>query len=135
MTRRRVHQLIMKCAEPGCDQLAHFHEYDRREDYLKAYERYSKTPQYCTRHERKSEVLTPGNLEVTWHDELFCKNADPEKYARIQDQNFWFRADGSYGSGVFHGEHWQAWAKEFPRGTKIVVDVVARAILPEKELL
>jgi len=133
MARHKLH-LVIPCSEPGCNDAAWRFEFDDNKEYAETYREYSKRPQYCSRHKNKSEVLTPQNTEVQWHGELTAKNADPKRYPSIQDKNFWYDQDGGYGSGVIHGEHWSAWAQEFPIGTRIVIDVVARAILPDKEL-
>lgn len=107
MGRRLPSYTSFPCAEPGCTEHGRY-EYTSRKDYDRIYKTYGINWR-CHRHTNKSSWLTPEHLsnEVTL-------TVDERPYGR-----FWTGIENGYA----HGTGFNAYADEFPPGTKLIVSV------------
>lgn len=112
------------CSHPGCKECGFF-GYDTRAEQRDGDLRRHKTPWRCNRHTNAEKVLTPKNLS---HSTSRVLVATPGE-GIISDHLFWHDGD-HLGSGFAFGDAFKAWAKDFPPGTKLIVESTARIELP-----
>lgn len=120
----RSKTVSFRCGHEGCGEVGHFSYRNAREDGRRLMLRYDGGKWRCTRHGvDAAEVLTPTN---TFREVVLVSRGDP----RLPGHLFWEREGKECGaSGFTYGNGWQAWTKDFPEGTRLVVRVTAE--LPE----
>lgn len=116
------HYLTVHCSEPDCIEVK-VSQYSNKRDYREGYKRHTGIWK-CSRHYRPERVLSVNNpvrrTEIT--------ASQSERYPNLEEL-FW-HGDG-FTSGYIHGVGWNAFADDFPPGTKIVVE--ATLVLPQEE--
>jgi hypothetical protein len=117
----RKYTTTVRCAEPGCNECGHF-GFDTKRDQRES--KVSSKPWWCSRHTNREGVLGMNNLTFT---ATKTYEAIPSKLQLLEGKLFW---NGT--NGYAHGDGWKAWAKDFPPGTKIVMNVSAQVVLPAK---
>lgn len=109
----RTQVTTLQCVEPGCREVGRY-AYDNRKDYERIHRTYS--PYKCFRHSNKATWLTP------------------EDRSRTTELTVAARSHGLYfepiSNGYTHGPGFNAYASEFPAGTRIIV--TATALLPDE---
>lgn len=113
--------LRVTCHKLGCHEIGRF-SYGDKKDYRDGYLRHNGS-WMCIRHSDESKVLLPSNLQTTRKRELTVVSI-----ASISGQHFWDSKNG-----FASGDCFRAWAKDFPVGTKLVMESTARIILPGDE--
>lgn len=119
-----------ECAEEGCREVS-WREFDRRSEQAEAYRTQAKHPWKCSRHREPEKNLRPENPETSYvlvASKLpFESRTNPEK--KWLDGLFWVPEDGRRsGSGYEYGPGFNAYAEDFPEGTKLIV--TARVEVP-----
>lgn len=118
MSARNPHILRVKCAKEGCCEISRF-AYDTKPEYSEGYKRLHGNWR-CSRHSQEEKVLTLERLQSNYEKEfVVVVRAD------IGGKHFW---NGS--NGFASGDAFKAWAKDFPAGTKLIVESTARIVLP-----
>lgn len=111
---RRKYYLRKRCAHPGCCESANY-EYDTQHEYLKS--SMHKREWRCTRHSDPDALLSAENTERA------------EVLTATESGNHLYWHDGErLGSGLALGPGFKAFAKDFPKGTRLIV--TARIELP-----
>lgn len=118
----------VKCGQPGCGEYTFF-RYENKKDSIENY-KYRKDWK-CTRHTKPNEVLTVENLTINL-EKKFVALPSEDTVLKNTDHKFWWSND-KIGSGFVSGTGYKAWAKDFPKGTKLIVKVTAEIILPKND--
>jgi hypothetical protein len=127
MARRGVlHRDV--CAQPGCNETS-FTQFDTQRDYREFLQRRNaRGDKYrCQRHRDPNANLRPDNLTTTHvvtATVAYGFNGEP------LDGLYWYPEGGKTGSGFTFGPGFNAYAEDFPEGTKLVV--TARIEIPER---
>jgi hypothetical protein len=116
--RRRKPTRRLRCATQPCGEVAYW-EFDNQRDYVAHAKRV--TEWRCLRHEHPGKVLGLNNLKTEW---LSDPALPSERYPNIDRADLFFG-----GSGFLHGDGYNAYASDFPVGTRI--RVTAEVLLPE----
>lgn len=143
MARREYHVRI-GCAQKGCGETQHFYP-TTRADEARIYAGNDKSPWKCNRHAQPEENLRPGNEETVqvlvatrvkrkldrW-EAAYRQPVDCDPGYAWLDGLFWCPEGGpQHGSGFEFGPGFNAYASEFPEGTRLVV--AARIEYPAQE--
>ena len=115
----RKYTTSVRCAEPGCNAYGHF-GFDTKRDQCES--KVSSKPYWCSRHTNREGILGMNNLAFT---ATKTYEAIPSKIQGLKGQLFWNNSNG-----FACGDGWKAWAKDFPLGTKIIMNVSAQVVLP-----
>jgi hypothetical protein len=118
----RKYTLVANCGAEGCRESA-FYGYSTQKEYGADYMKYVFRREWrCVRHANPEKYLTPENMGTE-----VVLTATPGD-GSIADHMFWH--DGSrLGSGYTYGPGFNAHARNFPPGTRLVI--TARIELPE----
>jgi hypothetical protein len=124
---KRKINLKIHCQHPECKELK-WHEFSSQKEMRKSYEYAHQDNWYCQRHNG-----TNLNLENLYKTDVTTLYAEKSKQYPKLDQLFW-REDkkDDVGSGFRYGDIWNAYAFDFPEGTKLVVSTTVQIILPDK---
>lgn len=118
MSAKNPHILRVTCAKQGCCEIGRF-AYDTKPEYSEGYKRHNGI-WLCSRHSQEHKVLTLENLETNYEKEFVVVARED-----IGGQHFW-----NGGNGFASGDAFKAWAKDFPVGTRLVVNSTAKITLP-----
>ena len=102
---------VHTCTKDGCDR----REW-KRDEFL------GKGPFLCSRHLLPERVLSQENRERTG---VLTAASYPSGNGM-----FWMKADGLASTGYESGPDWNAYADDFPPGTRLII--TARIELPEE---
>lgn len=130
--RERTH--TTRCTEDGCKEYT-LHGYTTEREYREIIQRQQAKPWKCSRHENPTRNLRPGN-ETTEQVLVATRVAVspvpgfPNEPERWLPGLYWRPEDGRTGSGFTHGPGFNAYASDFPEGTRLVV--TTRIEMPEE---
>lgn len=113
--------LTVHCCESDCDEVRVF-QYPNKRDYSEGYKRHTGIWK-CARHYKPERVLSIDN--PTMRTEIVAAKSD--RYLDLEEL-FWH--GDCFTSGYVHGVGWNAFADDFPPGTKIIVE--ATLVLPRE---
>lgn len=118
--------ITVVCSEDDCHEFEHF-SYPNKTEVREARQRWAKKPYRCVRHLSPNTVLSPENLTRTHVLTAFEGARESRRWEHV------WRVDeaASSGSGYERGPGFQAFAKDFPPGTRLIV--TARVELPGGE--
>lgn len=121
LTMRTGHREV--CQHPGCHESQHYEFSSQRE--LQSWLR-KRPPFFCIRHNPNGHNLQPDSPERTVTEVLTVE--------AVGDLGHFFRRpDAAEVAGGFkYGNDWNAFAADFPIGTKIVVTTQIQVILPQE---
>lgn len=116
------YRLVRQCAHDGCRETS-FYTYATQREYREGVERYANTEWFCSRHAGK-------NLNATSEPRITeqCITCVPSEVPILDGKHFW-----DTGSGFAFGDTWNAYAEDFPVGTKIVVRTTVEVVLPSSD--
>ena len=118
---KRDYRLQRRCDHDGCDEHCTY-AYSNRKDFNEAQARYISEPWHCKRHHPNGKNIKPESETRTIEKIVECKTSG---YENLKEMHFW---DGS--NGFAHGDEWNAYAEDFPIGTKIITRTTIEVILP-----
>ncbi len=127
---RREYRTTFRCAEPDCRE-TQFFIHETRRDQAEAYKRQREHPFRCTRHADPDKNLRPGNEIV--RQVLVATRLKAKRRHRMLDEDswlpglFWIPEGKDTGSGFTRGPGFNAYAVDFPEGTRLVVTAEIRA--------
>jgi hypothetical protein len=126
---RREYPVRFNCAEGRCRESVTYRCETRAEEN-EARMRHRDKPWKCVRHDRPDHHLRPGNESVSQvmvASRIRTKpwRGEPGRYV---EGLYWLPEDGEHGSGVAHGPGFNAYASDFPEGTRLIV--TARVEVP-----
>jgi hypothetical protein len=117
---RRERTATIRCAEPGCREVA-IYAYGSQREYGEIMSAQQRRPFKCTRHAYPEQVLRPDNPATEYvATALPSEGPAPGLY--------WTTPDGKRHSGFTFGDGYKAHASDFPEGTRLTV--AARVELP-----
>jgi hypothetical protein len=118
---RRGYDIHFRCAEPGCNE-GSFTVAQTRAEEREIRARYATKPYLCTRHSEPDRVLGLDNRERTvtlTNEEVYHTDYHGERKLLGL---FWRREhEKEAHSGYVYGEGFNAFARDFPVGTKLIV--------------
>ena len=119
---RREYTLTRRCAHEGCRESI-FYIYSTKADYSEAANRYHNKNWWCSRHNPNRDNVTQKTGTRTVEKTI---TAVPSDIPVLKGKNFW-----DTGSGFAFGDHWNAYAEDFPAGAQIIVTTTVKVLLPE----
>lgn len=119
---RREYTIELTCAEPGCREHS-FAVAETRQEERDARARYAKHPYRCVRHMSPGEVLSaeePNRSITLTVIEVHRKDYRGEDYVLGL---YWGRDAESAHHGFVYGDGYKAFARDFPIGTRLTINV------------
>jgi hypothetical protein len=118
---RREYTINLWCVEPGCKEHS-FSVAETRAEEREIRQRYAKNPYRCTRHSNPDRVLgvdNPVRTTTLTVEEVYRTDYRGERKLL----GLYWRREGETEahSGYAYGEGFNAFAKDFPPGTKLTI--------------
>lgn len=123
---RGDYRQTIRCAAPGCRETITY-RHETRRDEAASIKSQRQSPWKCSRHLMPDEVLGPGREAIT-----SVLTVTPQPDARSWEPSAIWAAPGwPFRSGSIHGHGFQAFASDFPAGTRL--EITARILPPAGE--
>ena len=118
---QKEYTLRKHCAHDGCRESV-FYTYKKKSDYASAATRYDKQSWWCHRHDPNGKNIKAFSPQRTIEKVIVC---EARTTPPLEGEHFW-----DTGSGFAFGDEWNAYARDFPAGAKIVVSTIITVVLP-----
>ena len=118
---QKQYTLTRRCAHDGCHESA-FYTYKKRSDYASAATRFSQKSWWCHRHDPNGKNIKALSPQRTI-EKVIVREA--RTTPPLEGEHLW-----NTGSGFAFGDEWNAYARDFPAGAKIVVETTITVVLP-----